>query len=179
MVLSLVVVGLLWSFVLNPDFGLLNVTLRQLGMGKAARAWLGEETTALAVVSLVSGWRYAGFYMALFAAGLSRIPGEVLEAGRLDGAGEVTLFRRVTLPLLAPVTAVAVLLCVTGGFQAFDLFFVMTNGAPFHSTEIPSLWMIKKAFDRQSLGYGSALGVILTVVVGVVGYLQIRLRQQT
>jgi ABC-type sugar transport system permease subunit len=176
MVLSLVVVGLLWSFVLNPDFGLLNAALRSLGLGGDARAWLGEEATALPVVSLVSGWRYAGFYMALFAAGLRRIPGEVLEAGRLDGAGEVTLFGRVTLPLLAPVTAVAVLLCVTGGFQAFDLFFVMTSGAPFHSTEIPALWMIKKAFDRQSLGYGAALGVILTLVVAGLGWVQLRLR---
>jgi ABC-type sugar transport system permease subunit len=179
MVLPLVVVGLLWSFVLNPDFGLLNAALQRLGLARARHAWLGEEATALPVVSLVSGWRYAGFYLALFAAGLRRIPTEVLEAGRLDGAGEGTLFRRVTLPLLAPVTAVAVLLCVTGGFQAFDLFFVMTSGAPFHSTEIPALWMIKKAFDRQALGYGSALGVILTVVVAALGALQLRLRERS
>jgi raffinose/stachyose/melibiose transport system permease protein len=116
--------------------------------------------------------------MALFAAGLSRIPPEVLEAGRLDGAAEGALFRRITLPLLAPVTAVAVLLCVTGGFQAFDLFFVMTDGGPFHSTEIPALWMIKKAFNRQSLGYGSALGVLLTLLVAGLGYWQVRLREE-
>lgn len=177
MVLSMVVVGLLWSFVLNPEAGLLNAALRSLGLRAWERAWLGGDRTALAAVSLVSGWRYAGFYMALFAAGLSRIPGEVLEAGRLDGAGEWTLFRRITLPLLAPVTAVAVLLCVTGGFQAFDLFFVMTNGGPYHSTEIPALWMIKKAFNRQSLGYGSALGVLLTLLVALVGIWQIRLRR--
>jgi raffinose/stachyose/melibiose transport system permease protein len=177
MVLSMVVVGLLWSFVFNPDFGLLNAALGSLGLGAWKRAWLGETSTALVVVSLVSGWRYAGFYMALFAAGLQRIPAEVLEAGRLDGAGEWPLFRLVTLPLLAPVTAVAVLLCVTGGFQAFDLFFVMTQGGPFHSTEIPALWMIKKAFDRQSLGYGSALGVLMTLVVAAVGWLQVRLRR--
>jgi ABC-type sugar transport system permease subunit len=178
MVLSLVVVGLLWSFVLNPDFGLLNAALRRIGLQRWERGWLGEDGTALIAVSLVSGWRYAGFYMALFAAGLRRIPGEVLEAARLDGAGETTLFRSITLPLLAPVTAVAVLLCVTGGFQAFDLFFVMTDGGPFHSTEIPSLWMIKKAFNRQSLGYGSALGVLLTLVVALVGYWQVRLRRE-
>jgi len=178
MVLSMVVVGLLWSFVFNPDFGLLNIAFSALGRPEWRRPWLGEEATALLMISLVSGWRYAGFYMALFAAGLQRIPGEVLEAGRLDGASETTLFRTVTLPLLAPVTAVAVLLCVTGGFQSFDLFFVMTDGGPFHSTEIPALWMIKKAFNRQSLGYGSALGVLITVVVGVLGYLHVRLRRE-
>lgn len=167
MVLSMVVVGLLWSFVLNPDAGLLNSGLRALGLGSWARPWLGEEGTALVAISLVSGWRYAGFYMALFAAGLTRIPGEVLEAGRLDGAGEATLFRRVTLPLLAPVLGVAVLLCVTGGFQAFDLFFVMSDGQPYHSTEIPTTWLIKKAFNRQSLGYGSALAVLLAVFVAL------------
>jgi len=178
MVLSMVVVGLLWSFVFNPDFGLLNALLGALGLGGWRRAWLGEEGTALAAVSLVSGWRYAGFYMALFAAGLSRIPQEVLEAGRLDGAAEGTLFGRITLPLLAPVVGVAVLLCVTGGFQAFDLFFVMTDGGPYHSTEIPSLWMIKKAFNRQSFGYGSALGVLLTLVVAGLAYWQVRLGRE-
>src|SRR5436305_14311780 len=115
--------------------------------------------------------------MGRFAAGLARMPTEVLEAGRLDGARETVLFRRVTLPLLAPVTAVAVLLCVTGGFQAFDLFFVMTDGGPFHSTEIPALWMIKKAFNRQALGYGAALGVLLTLVVAGLGAVQMRLRR--
>ncbi len=178
MVLSMVVVGLLWSVVFNPDVGLLNAALAAVGLPGWRRAWLGEEATALTAVSLVSGWRYAGFYMALFAAGLTRVPPEVLEAARLDGAGETTLFRRVTLPLLAPVTAVAVLLCVTGGFQAFDLFFVMTDGGPYHGTEIPALWMIKRAFNRQSLGYGSALGVILTVVVAAVAYVQVRLGRE-
>jgi len=178
MILSMVVVGLLWSFVLNPDFGMLNAALRQAGRSDWERSWLGDEGTALVAVSAVSGWRYAGFYMALFAAGLRRIPGEVLEAARLDGAAEGTLFRRITLPLLAPVTAVAVLLCVTGGFQSFDLFFVMTDGGPFHSTEIPALWMIKKAFNRQSLGYGSALGVLMTLAVAALGYWQIRLRRE-
>jgi raffinose/stachyose/melibiose transport system permease protein len=178
MVLSMVVVGLLWGFVFNPDAGLLNGSLRSLGLERWERAWLGEEATALLCIALVSGWRYAGFYMALFAAGLRRIPSSVLEAGRLDGAGEWTLFRRVTLPLLAPITAIAILLCVTGGFQAFDLFFVMTDGGPYHSTEIPSLWMIKKAFDRQSLGYGASLGVLLAVVVGLVGAAQLYLRRR-
>lgn len=178
MVLSLVVVGVLFSFVFNPDAGLLNLLLRQAGLAHWTRSWLGDDRTALTAVSLVSGWRYAGFYMALFAAGLKRIPPEVLEAGRLDGAGEWLLFRRITLPLLAPVTAIALLLCVTGGFQAFDLFFVMTNGGPYHSTEIPSLWMVKKAFNRQSLGYGSALGVLLTLFVGSLGWLQLRLQRK-
>ncbi|MFN3649940.1 MAG: carbohydrate ABC transporter permease [Armatimonadota bacterium] len=179
MVLSMVVVGLLGGFVLNPDFGILSSALRGLGLGHLDRDWLGDDRTALYAVSLVSGWRYAGFYMALFAAGLARVPPEVLDAGRLDGAGEALLFRRVTLPMLAPVTAIAVLLCVTGGFQAFDLFFVMTDGGPFHSTEIPSLWMVKKAFNRQSLGYGASLGVLLALFVAALGVLQLRVRRES
>jgi raffinose/stachyose/melibiose transport system permease protein len=169
MVLPMTVVGLLWSFVLNPDAGLLNTALRGLGLAGWTRPWLGEAETALAAISLVSGWRYAGFYMALFAAGLTRIPAEVLEAGRLDGAGEGTLFRLITLPLLRPVLGVATLLCVTGGFQAFDLFFVMSDGQPYHSTEIPTTWLIKKAFNRQSLGYGCALAVLLALFVAALG----------
>ena len=167
--LPMVVVAVLWSFVYNPDFGLVNATLGALGLEQLQRVWLGDPATALAAVSVVSGWVYAGFYMMIFYAAFRQIPHEVLEAGRLDGAGEWALFRRVKVPMIRSVLWVGVLLCVTGGFQGFDLFFVLTNGGPYGATEIPTTYLVKTVFRNGEVGYGSAMAVVLTVIVLGVG----------
>ena len=103
----------------------------------AQRIWLGDPATALLAVSVVSGWVYAGFYMIIFYAAFRQVPAEVIEAARLDGAGEWALFARVKVPMIRGAIAVAVLLCVTGGFQGFDLFYVMTNGAALRRDRDP------------------------------------------
>ena len=115
--------------------------------------------TALLAISVVSGWVYAGFYMIIFYAAFRQMPAEVLEAARLDGAGEWALFRRVKVPMIRSAIAVAVLLCVTGGFQGFDLFFVLTNGGPYGATEIPTTLLVKTVFRNGDVGYGSAMAV--------------------
>ncbi len=167
--LPMVVVAVLWSFVYNPDFGLVNATLGAAGLEELQRVWLGDPATALAAVSVVSGWVYAGFYMMIFYAAFRQIPHEVLEAARLDGAGEWSLFRRVKVPMIRSVLWVGVLLCVTGGFQGFDLFFVLTNGGPYGATEIPTTYLVKTVFRNGEVGYGSAMAVVLTVIVLGVG----------
>jgi len=174
--LPLVVVAVLWAFVLNPDFGLLNGALGALGLPGAQQLWLGDASTALLALSVVSGWVFAGFYMAIFYAGFQRIPNELVESARLDGAGEWTIFRRIKVPLIRRVTDVAVLLCVTGGIQVFDLVFVMTNGGPYNSTEVPTTYLVKTVFRDQDVGYGAAQAVLLTIVVSVIalGYSRIR-----
>ncbi|MDZ7799610.1 MAG: sugar ABC transporter permease [Trueperaceae bacterium] len=177
MVLSMVAAGLLWAFVYDLRFGLLNGALEAVGLGTLTRAWLSDPKTALAAVTLVSGWKYAGFYMIIYLAALRRIPPTLYEAARLDGAGPLQQFFRVTLPLLRETTIVTVLLCVTGGFAAFDLFFAMTGGGPFNATEIPTTWIVKQAFDRGRFGYGVALTVIMTVVVGLLSIAYLRLTQ--
>ena len=125
--LPMVVVAVLWSFVYNPDFGLVNATLGAVGLEELQRVWLGDPATALAAVSVVSGWVYAGFYMMIFYAAFRQVPAEILEAARLDGAGEWALFRRIKVPMIRSALWVGILRCVTGGFQGFDLFFVLTN----------------------------------------------------
>lgn len=176
--LPLVVVALLWSFVYNPDFGLVNAALAAAGLHDLQRIWLGDPSTALLAVSVVSGWVFAGFYMTIFYAAFSQVPAEVIEAARLDGAGEWSIFRRVKVPMIRNAVAVAVLLCVTGGFQGFDLFFVLTNGGPFGATEIPTTYLVKVVFRNADVGYGSALAVVLTVVVLAVGIAFIRLQRR-
>jgi ABC-type sugar transport system permease subunit len=178
MVLSMVAAGLLWAFVYDLRFGLLNGALAAVGLDALTRPWLSDPRTALAAVTIVSGWKYAGFYMIIYLAALRRIPVTLYEAARLDGAGPITQFFRITLPLLRETTVVTVLLCVTGGFAAFDLFFAMTNGGPFNATEIPTTWIVKQAFDRGRFGYGIALTVIMALVVGVLSIAYLRLSQR-
>jgi raffinose/stachyose/melibiose transport system permease protein len=174
--LPMVVVAVLWSFIYNPDFGLLNGGLEAMGLGQLQRIWLGDTQTALLAISVVSGWVYAGFYMMIFYAALRQVPNEVIEAARLDGAGEWDLFRRVKVPMIRGAIGVAILLCVTGGFQGFDLFFVLTNGGPYGTTEIPTTLLVKTVFRNAEVGYGSAMAVILTAIVVGVGILYARLQ---
>ncbi|MFO7531003.1 MAG: sugar ABC transporter permease [Candidatus Limnocylindrales bacterium] len=176
--LPLVVVAVLWSFVYNPDFGLINGALEALGLEDLQRIWLGDPATALLAISVVSGWVYAGFYMVIFYAAFRQIPAEVEEAGKLDGAGEWALFRRIKVPMIRGAIGVAVLLCVTGGFQGFDLFFVLTNGGPYGSTEIPTTLLVKTVFRAGDVGYGSAMAVVLTAIVVGVGLLYSQARRR-
>jgi len=167
--LPMVVVAVLWSFIYNPDVGLINGGLEALGLDQLQRIWLGDPQTALLAISVVSGWVYAGFYMMIFYAAMRQVPTEVIEAARLDGASEWAVFRRVKVPMIRGAIAVAILLCVTGGFQGFDLFFVLTNGGPYGTTEIPTTLLVKTVFRNADVGYGSAMAVILTAVVVSVG----------
>ena len=95
---------------------------------------------------------FAGFYMMIFYAAFRQVPAEVLEAARLDGAGEWALFRRIKVPMIRNAIAVAVLLCVTGGFQGFDLFFVLTNGGPYGATEIPTTYLVQDRVPQRRVG---------------------------
>jgi len=174
--LPMVVVAVLWSFIYNPDFGLINGGLEALGLEGLQRIWLGDPQTALLAISVVSGWVYAGFYMMIFYAALRQVPSEVIEAARLDGAGEWAVFRHVKVPMIRGAIGVAVLLCVTGGFQGFDLFFVLTNGGPYGTTEIPTTLLVKTVFRNADVGYGSAMAVLLTAVVVGVGIVYVRLQ---
>ena len=176
--LPMVVVAILWSFVFNSDFGLVNATLGALGLEGLQRVWLGDTSTALIAVSVVSGWVFAGFYMMIFYAAFRQIPSEVLEAARMDGAGEWALFRRIKVPMIRNAVAIAVLLCVTGGFQGFDLFFVLTNGGPYGATEIPTTYLVKTVFRNGDVGYGSAMAVVLTAIVLGVGMLYATLQRR-
>ena len=178
-VLSMAAAGVLWTFVLDYRTGLLNSTLRSLGLGDWAQPWLSQPETALLFICLVSGWKYAGFYMVIFFAALRRIPRNIYEAARLDGANQVQQLLSITLPMLKQNIIVCVLLAVTGGFAGFDLFFTMTNGQPFGATEVPATWIIKQAFDQNQIGYGVALTVILTLVVSIISIVYIRLSERS
>lgn len=174
--LPMVVIAVLWSFIYSDDGGLLNSFLTAIGQEDLRRVWLGDPQTALIAISVVSGWIYAGFYMAIFYAALQRVPASLQEAARLDGVSEWSLFFKIKVPLVRGMTEVAVLLCITGAFQSFDLFYVMTNGGPDHATEIVTTYLVSIVFRDHEVGYGAALSVIMTIVVVGIGLIYAKMR---
>ena len=178
MVLSMTAAGVLWAFVLDYRLGLLNSVLRGLGLSDWALPWLSEPATALVAIMFVSGWRFAGFYMVIFFAAMRRIPRNIYEAAKLEGATPLRQFFTITLPLLRQQMLTCVLLAITGGFAGFDLFFTMTNGGPFNATEVPATWIIRQGFDNNQLGYATAMTVILAVVVLIVAVIYLRLTER-
>jgi raffinose/stachyose/melibiose transport system permease protein len=176
--LPMIVVSYLWKFVYNSDFGLLNSMLESIGLGSWGRVWLGNPDTALYAICLVSGWVYAGFYMTIFYSGIQRIPKDIYESAYLDGASEWTIFSKIKVPMVRNLINTGIMLCVLTGFQAFDLFYVMTNGGPYSSTEIVTTYLVKVVFTNMSIGYGSALAVIMTIVIAVIGLVAGRLQRK-
>lgn len=174
--LPMIAIAVLWSFVYSDDIGPINTALRAGGLGDFAKVWLGDPATALLAVSVVSGWIYAGFYMAIFYAALQRIPKHLIEAALLDGASEWRVFWSIKVPMIRPMIEVAVLLCITGAFQSFDLFYVMTNGGPDHATEIITTYLVEVVFRFRDLGYGAALSTIMTVVVVGIALVLVKMR---
>lgn len=176
MVLPLILVGFLFRFVLRAEGGLFNSGLEALGVSTSVD-WLTDRRFALLAISAISGWVYFGYFLILIQAGLGRIPPDLLDAARLETRSAWKRFRHVTLPLLGEVLAVCVLICATGAFRAFDLFYVLggRSGGPGHITEIVPTWLVQQAFELKRYGYGCAIAVTLTVMVGVIAALYLRL----
>jgi len=165
-VLSMVVVSVLWMFIYNPTFGILNSFLKTIGMEKLTRAWLGEPSTALICVSITMIWQWIGFYMVLYIAAIENIPVQLYEAAVIDGAGEVRQFMAITFPMIWEVTRVNVVLLVINVFNAsFGYVKVMTNGGPDSATEVLSSYMYRQAFVNSNLGYATANAVLIFVIL--------------
>ncbi|GDY58763.1 hypothetical protein SVIO_093860 [Streptomyces violaceusniger] len=165
-VLALIVVGVAWRSILAPD-GLLNDALRAVGLGSLARPWLGDYTWALPAVGVVGTWVGTGLCMVLFLAGAQRIPRELYEAARMDGAGPLREFLTVTLPGLRPQIAVALTLTIVAGLRNFDLIYITTSGGPGNATSVPAYEVYRRAFETNQVGSAAAVGVALTVLIFV------------
>ncbi|WP_374975693.1 carbohydrate ABC transporter permease [Microbacterium trichothecenolyticum] len=159
-VLSVVVVGLLFGFILAPGTGVLNRLLESVGLGALAQNWLGDPAFALISVAAVFVWYHWGFAFLLFLAGLQDVPKELYEAAELDGANRWTKFRYVTWPQLAPVTSIVSLLTLLGALQIFGTVQVLTNGGPGYHTMVPTLAIYNEAFVNWRYGSAAAMSVI-------------------
>jgi raffinose/stachyose/melibiose transport system permease protein len=168
-----VLIGVVWRWLLNPVFGPVNDILERLGL--PTRTWLGDFTWALPTVGLIGAWAAYGFCYVVFLAGLQKIPAELYEAARLDGAGPVQEFRAVTLPGLRRELAVVASVNLINALRAFDVIQATTQGGPGRETTVVALYMIESAFAINRVGYGAALAVILTVATLVLSLVTLRL----
>lgn len=170
-VLSGAAVAVLWLWLLNPEFGILNVILRHMGL--PAPDWLGDTTTALPSLIVVSLWGIGGTTI-IYLAGLQGIPTELYEAAQIDGAGAWQRFYRVTLPMLSPVILFNLILALINQFQWFTEPFVMTQGGPENTTLTFMLYLYQNAFTYFKMGYASAMAWVFFVLVLVLTALVFR-----
>ncbi len=162
--ISTVVIGQLWLKIYNPDYGILNVFLRAVGLQDWTRIWLGTKETALGSVFVPTLWQYVGYHMLLLYAGVKSVPVELREAAMLDGATDGQINRYIVLPYIKPIIRISVIFAVTGSLKSFDLIYVLTNGGPMHATEVPSTLMISMLFLRNRYGMGSTIAVLLILL---------------
>lgn len=173
-VVPLVAVGVTWRWIYG-DEGVLNESLRGIGLGGLARTWLGDFDVALLAVGAVGTWVLSGLCMMLFLSGVQKIGGELYEAARLDGAGPVREFVSVTLPHLRGEIAVAMTVTTVAALASFDIVYVTTNGGPGEQTTVPGLLVYRLAFSDGEVGLASALGVVLSLLILVIVYVINRL----
>ena len=162
-VLAEVVAGVAWLLILQPD-GLVDWFFTQLGLGDYVQLWVGDTDVVLYTMFAIITWKYIGFAVILFLAGLQGIPKELTEAAKIDGATGWQLTRSITVPLLGPTIRIWVFLSVIGSIQLFDLIWVMTGGGPANSSSTAVTYLYIRGFQRSSFGYGSALAVVLFVI---------------
>lgn len=163
-VFASITVAAMWRWIYNPTLGLVNQTLRELGLGEWALTWLGDPKIALYSVFVASVWQAVGFPMVLFLAGLQTVPPELVEAAKLDGANSWGVFLHVTLPALKPTTVVVVILTIINSLKVFDLIVGMTGGGPAQSTQVLALWSYTQSFSNNQFGAGAAVATVLLVV---------------
>ena len=162
-IMSTVVIGQLWMKIYHPDYGMLNIILENIGIGRYAHAWLADTKTALFAVFVPIIWQYIGYHMLLMYAGIKSVSPDIYEAAKIDGASEFKMATAITIPLIKPILQVCVVFAVTGSFKAFDLIYIITNGGPLHASEVPSTLMYNTIFNKYMYGYGSAMSTFIIV----------------
>jgi len=171
-----VAVALVWKWLLNPGYGLVNHLLILVGL--QGPAWLFDPNWAMPAVILTSVWKDTGFVMAILLAGLQNIPREYYEAAAIDGAGGVDRLRHITLPLLAPALYFSLTISLINSFQVFDQVYVMTGGGPAGATTVLVERIVKNAFSYSQMGYAAAMSWFLFALIFLTSWLLTRLQRR-
>jgi len=178
--MSYPVVGVIWLWVYNYDWGMANLLLRAVGLGAYAQAWLASPATALPALILVTTWMFAGFNMVVLLAAIHAIPAEYVEAATVDGASGWRRTLHIIVPLVRPTLVNLAILDFIGKMKQFALVWVMTRGGPMWGTETVATYVIKRAFEWKTLdlGYPSAIAVLWFVIIFGLSYGLTRLLQR-
>jgi raffinose/stachyose/melibiose transport system permease protein len=168
-----VVVSLAWNNIYNFQFGIVNVSLRSIGLGGLVQDWLGNPSLALYAILVAAVWRGTGSHVIMYLAALQGISTEMLEAAMIDGANGLQRMWYIAIPLVRGTTAALLILGAIGAVGAFDLVYLMTRGGPYHATELIALRVFDLAFVTHRTGYASALSVLLVLIAGVITVFQV------
>lgn len=165
--ISYVVVGVIWMWIYNYDWGVVNTLLRALGLDEWTEVWLGRPNTALWALILVDAWKWVGFHMVVCLAALHSLPREVIEAAELDNCGWFAKLIHVKVPMIKGTLVALLILAFIGKMKVFDLVWIMTKGGPLWATETLVTYTYKRAFEWNTfdLGYPSAIAVVSFIVV--------------
>lgn len=167
-----VVVALLFLWILDPGLGILNEILEAVGLSR--QPFLGSPDQSMPAIAGINIWRHVGYTALLILAGMQRIPHDIYEAGSLDGASEMQMFRQLTLPLLRPILLFVLVTSIVGSFQIYDTIAVTTQGGPVASTRVIYWFIYQHAFERYNFGYASAASIILFGILIVISLIQMR-----
>lgn len=163
-VLSEVVTGIIWNFIYLPDGGLVNTLLHSVVTNAPTTTLLAEPKTVLYALFVVITWKYFGYHMILYVAGLQNIPAELEEAAQIDGCSRLQALRYITIPLLSGTIRLTIYLSVLGALQLFDLVWIMTTGGPVNASDTMATYLYKFGFQRFQLGAGSAIATIIFLI---------------
>ena len=177
-VIPVAVTGIVWGWILHPEYGALNRILDAVGLGTLGRNWLGDERYALYSVMGVLIWVQIGYPLVMFMAGLQRIDPQLYEAADLDGASWWQRFRRITVHMLRPEFYVVLVTTTIAALKVFGPVFVLTNGGPANATLVPSYFAWRNFFERANVGYGSAISVVLTVLIVALSVVFLKLQNR-
>jgi raffinose/stachyose/melibiose transport system permease protein len=171
--ISITVAGILFSFLYNPQIGLLNRALDAVGLGALAHDWLGDPNTSIWSIIAMSQWQSIGYTAVLFVVAIQRIPRELYEAAKVDGSGHLRTFFSITVPLLREMTTLVVILTMSGAFLVFNEVMVMTAGGPSNSSHVLGTWLYRNAFLSDNMGYASAIATVIFVITFALSAAQI------
>ncbi|MFD3166960.1 carbohydrate ABC transporter permease [Herpetosiphon sp. NSE202] len=164
-ILPVAIAGVVWAWILHPNYGALNGFLEALGLDNLTRNWLGNRQTALPSVMVIMVWFQLGYPLVIFMAGLQRIDPEIYEAAVLDGASWFDRFRYITVHLIRPEIFVVLLTTTIASLKVFGQIYVLTRGGPGSSTLVPSYFAYQNFFEKANIGYGSAISTVMTVII--------------
>lgn len=162
-ILSMVMIGLLWRFMYDYQYGTVNAFLKAIRLPGLARVWLTDPQTSIGAILVVIIWVYFGYHCVIHSAGLNSLPVEILEAAKIDGAKGFLLITQIIIPMLSEVIRVTLIISLVGSFQLFDLIWILTGGGPFHRTDVLATYMYNRAFQAREFGYGSSIAVIILI----------------
>lgn len=174
-VLSEIVVGLVWKWIFDGNWGLLNGWLINMGLEQLTHTWLGESATALTCVAIVHSWKGFGWGFIILLAGLQGIPREIYEAAEVDGASGLRTVWSITFPMLIPIIFMVTILTILGSMQAFVLILSMTGGGPGYNTEVPVTRILASMLSSSRFGYACAQAIIFGGILMVISFIQVKL----